>query len=165
MRDDNYSDDELLMLPLYSALVNAPHHDTITPAMLEALRTAYDAELSDERSALWGAIFLAAGGARDDEEKERVLTGSVIWGLRTWPLELIDWPVYNQERLDLQWRGQGEKTRSRRVLPANERRQYRWNADPWEVTDGGNGLREADAGGWLLPYWLARYHGLIGEDT
>ena len=94
-----------------------------------------------------------------------MLTGSVIWGLRAWPLELIDWPVYNQERLDLQWRGQGEKTRSRRVLPANERRQYRWNADPWEVTDGGNGLREADAGGWLLPYWLARYHGLIGEDT
>ena len=37
-----------------------------------------------------------------------MLTGSVIWGLRTWPLELIDWPVYNQERHDVQWRGQGE---------------------------------------------------------
>ena len=46
-------------------------------------------------------------------------------------------------------------------LPASERRQYRWNADPYDVTDGGDGLSEGDPGAWLLPYWMARHHGII----
>ena len=46
------------------------------------------------------------------------------------------------------------------MVPANERSQGLWNADPYSVS-GGSGMDEWDAGAWLLPYWMARYHGLI----
>ena len=49
-------------------------------------------------------------------------------------------------------------------LPANERKQYRWNANPWDVADGDDGMDEAEPGAWLLPYWLARYHGLVSPE-
>ncbi len=35
-----------------------------------------------------------------------------------------------------------------------------WNANPHDL-DGGSGMWENDPGAWLLPYWLARYHGII----
>ena len=57
-----------------------------------------------------------------------------------------------------------ESTHSRPPLPANERRQYRWNSDPYNVADGGDGMSEADPGAWLLPYWMARYHELLSAD-
>ncbi len=47
------------------------------------------------------------------------------------------------------------------ILPCNERSQFRWNADPFDLTDGGSGFNLYDPGAWLLPYWMARYHGLI----
>ena len=166
--DDNYSDDELLMLPLYAALAWAPAHPHITPALRAALGAAFSAEIGSERSALWGAIYLAeaAGGVAGASllEAERALD-DVLWSLRTWPLEMIDWPVTNSERLDITYRSApdrfGHTGRSVRVLPANERRQYRWNADPFDVRDGGDGMSETDSGAWLLAYWLARYHGLV----
>ena len=46
------------------------------------------------------------------------------------------------------------------VVPANERTQGQWNGDPYDLV-GGSGYREYDGGAWLLPYWMARYHGLI----
>ena len=46
------------------------------------------------------------------------------------------------------------------VLPANERAQFRWNGNPHDL-DGGSGFNEGDPGAWLLPYWMARYHGLV----
>ncbi len=51
-------------------------------------------------------------------------------------------------------------TESTRVLPANERNQDRWNADPYQM-NGGDGSSETDGGVWLLPYWLARANNLI----
>lgn len=45
------------------------------------------------------------------------------------------------------------------------RSQGRWNGDAWDVTNGNNnGMIEMDPGAWLLPYWLARYYGLITAD-
>eukprot|EP00465_Bigelowiella_longifila_P004909 CAMPEP_0185265802 /NCGR_PEP_ID=MMETSP1359-20130426/28859_1 /TAXON_ID=552665 /ORGANISM="Bigelowiella longifila, Strain CCMP242" /LENGTH=63 /DNA_ID=CAMNT_0027855285 /DNA_START=64 /DNA_END=256 /DNA_ORIENTATION=+ len=42
-----------------------------------------------------------------------------------------------------------------RVLPANERSQFRWNSNPFAL-DGGNGRADYDPAAWLLPYgWAA----------
>ena len=69
------------------------------------------------------------------------------------------------QRLDLNFVGEpdrfGRRNSIDRVLPANERGQSRWNADPFDVADTGSGFVEMDPGAWLLPYWLARYHNLI----
>jgi hypothetical protein len=49
------------------------------------------------------------------------------------------------------------------VLPADERYFERWNADPYVADAGGNGTSEGAGVHWMLPYWIARYHGLLAE--
>lgn len=166
------------MLPTYLHLAASPAN-TATPKLREGLRRNFDVELRDERSALWGAIFLAAGGARSASEHTAVVE-DVLWSLRQWPLDLRSWHVDNRHRQDITWRIGADRFgraggRSTRVLPPNERMQYRWNADPYAVDDGHNcdpvgqacsdGLEEADPTAFLLPYWMARYHGLLGPPA
>jgi len=47
------------------------------------------------------------------------------------------------------------------VLPADERQFERWNADPYVADHGGDGSVEGAGVHWLLPYWIARYHGIL----
>jgi len=37
----------------------------------------------------------------------------------------------------------------------------RWNADPYELDQSGNGRERGDGTFILLPYWTGRYHRLI----
>ena len=86
--------------------------------------------------------------------------------------ELIEWPVDNSQREDVVYERSVDRwdhthtqsSHARSPLPANERRQGRWNANPWDITAGGDGRVEMDPGAWLLPYWMARYHGLLSAD-
>lgn len=50
-----------------------------------------------------------------------------------------------------------------RVLPADERCFKKWNADPYRPDEDGDGRLEDDGAAYLLPYWMARYHGFIRE--
>ena len=50
-----------------------------------------------------------------------------------------------------------------RVLPADERCFKKWNADPYRPDEEGDGTVEDDGAAYLLPYWMARFHGLIWE--
>ena len=74
----------------------------------------------------------------------------------------------NSHRLDLVLTGSpdrfGKRKSASRVIPANERGQGRWNSNPFDVSDSGDINTEMDPGAWLLPYWMARYHGLLGGD-
>ena len=90
------------------------------------------------------------------------------WNLQTWQLELIQWPVSNSHRMDLtltreldRFGRAVELAHTRPPLPANERCQSRWNRDPFDVSDGWDGMIEDDPGAWLLPYWIARFFGLL----
>ena len=51
------------------------------------------------------------------------------------------------------------------VLPADERHFDRWNDNPYLPDDGGDGTEEDNGSAWLLPYWMARYHGFITESA
>jgi hypothetical protein len=97
------------------------------------------------------------------------LAGGIAWNLRTWPVELVDWPAKNSHRLDvtLDPDAVGRATPGNEglaVLPANERAQCRWNADPYDL-DGGSGMDECDPGAFLLQYWLARWAGVIAPPA
>ena len=46
------------------------------------------------------------------------------------------------------------------VLPGNERTQLRWDLDPFLLDREGSSI-EVDPGPWLLPYWLARWSGML----
>ena len=47
------------------------------------------------------------------------------------------------------------------VLPYDELPIAKWNSNPYRVVGGGGGYGEDDGTYYLLPYWMARYHGLI----
>lgn len=89
----------------------------------------------------------------------------VLFNLRTWSLELTTWPANNSHRVDLAVAPGANRvgvfgTDSTRLVPQNERCQDRWNSDPFNLQCG-SGHSEQDPGAWLLPYWLARYYGII----
>ena len=70
-------------------------------------------------------------------------------------------------RIDLRYNREADRfgeLLTTRVLPANERRQSvygRWDNMPTESVDGGDGRWENSPGDWLLPYWMARYYGIL----
>ena len=194
--DDNFSDDELTFFPYFSWLVAALNSNStatakVVPAALSSLARTFDI-ISPLRSDLWNTVYLSAvqkwfPGSSNDLLSQTTLN-DVAWNLRTWPLELVSWPVRNSQRIvrgvsssllrfappldlccprvqdfffdpTLNREGQSS-TEATKVFPANERTQFRWNADPYDL-DGGDGYSECDAGAWLLPYWMARHEGFI----
>ena len=117
-----------------------------------------------QRSSFWNAFYMALA-------KVPVAGASAVadlmWNLRTWPLELIDFEVNNTQRIDVRYDREADRfgeLLTIRVLPANERRQSvygRWDNLPTESVDGGDGRWENSPGDWLLPYWMARFYGIL----
>ena len=50
------------------------------------------------RSDFWAAVVMATTGTRHESD-----IADLLWTLRTWPLELIQWPVNNTQRLDIKY--------------------------------------------------------------
>ncbi|CAF0953004.1 unnamed protein product [Adineta steineri] len=88
-----------------------------------------------------------------------------IWYMQRWPLELINWPQFNSDRLDIQLNIPGEcggSPQSLQMLPPDERSIKKWNYGVYELDDG-NGFREEDPTAYLISYWGMRYFNLLGE--
>ncbi|MEY3283202.1 MAG: hypothetical protein RIR86_1215, partial [Acidobacteriota bacterium] len=47
--------------------------------------------------------------------------------------------------------------------PYDELPMSKWNGNPYRLDGGSDGRREDDGAYFLLPYWMGRYHKLIGE--
>ena len=95
-------------------------------------------------------------------EVRRVL----CWRLLADGVMQITWGTTNSHRTDVVVDPQPNRDdnygrESLRILPANERSQFRWNANPFDMDSEGNGGSEFDAGAWLLPYWMARFYGIL----
>ena len=89
-----------------------------------------------------------------------------IENLRRIPTDRRQWAVVNSVRDDITWDPRPNRFDERvltRVLPADERSFEKWNADPYEPDQGGDGRYEDPGSAYLLPYWMARYHGFIAE--
>eukprot|EP00940_MAST-03C_sp_MAST-3C-sp2_P002252 g2252.t1 len=168
--DDNFSDDELAFLPFYTLLSVAESVSWMNTTTIERVETALSRTFGiarRERSPLWGAIYLATNPSVVGDDAADILQ-DIRWGLSTWPLSLRDWNVDNEMRQDIFLENGATRIRSvdtsHRMgpLPANERLQFRWNADPWdEGSNRGTGTVESDPGAWLLPYWMSRYYGFL----
>mmetsp|Transcript_14402 Transcript_14402/g.22916 ORF Transcript_14402/g.22916 Transcript_14402/m.22916 type:complete len:125 (-) Transcript_14402:178-552(-) len=107
-------------------------------------------------------------GDHGKEPGSRLLR-DIKWNLETWPLELTNYPVNNSRRLDVVFNPELDRfARSHvagmRILPANERSQFRWNTNPFEL-DGGNGHADYDPAAWLLPYWMGRYFSILATNN
>jgi hypothetical protein len=173
--DVNFSDDELEWFSYFPLLfsANATRDATVLAAAAASLQRSWVTGVQSQRASVWAAMYLAMTSSTfpaplpadaGSDPAALATAADVAWNLRTWGLELTDWPAHNSHRLDITFDPDADRfgsLQATRVLPQNERRQGRWNADPFGLDDG-SGTQEDDPGAWLLPYWLARYYGIIG---
>ncbi len=170
----NHSDDELAFLAYYPLL--RYERDARRRAIYQvSMARSWHIE-RPEGSPLWNFIHAisrqgdhwlqpserppAAMIAPEDYDRDVCLE----W-FRDVPVDTIRWAVRNSDRRDLLGRATNRfgRVQALEVLPISERMMLRWNADPYELDQGGDGRERGDGVLILLPYWLGRYHRLLDE--
>ncbi len=155
----NHSDDELAYCVYYPILFleKDPHRLAILRQTIA--QTWLGNGIRVDESPFYNFIYGATTGQPCEVEP-------AVKTLQDWPWELIHWPVNNSHRHDVSARAaKGERNRVEidKVLPMSERRTWRWNGDPFEPDEGGNGGNESDGAAFLIGYWMGRYHRIISE--
>ena len=111
-----------------------------------------------EKEGLWNIMTALVG-------KKEIDLDEAVWYLQEYPMDLIDWTITNSERKDIEFiEPNFRKQTIKEVLPASELRISRHNANRFDLDSRGDGRSEYSAGDiWILPYWIGRYLGVIGE--
>ena len=154
----NHSDDELAFISYYP-LLQYEKDTELRKTYLDSLDRAWQVE-RPERNPLWNFIFAACARKTDYDRAESLRT------LREIPLDLIEWKVSNSHRADIPRDALNDRFNRAQaliVLPYDELSMNKWNDNPYLLDGGYDGRREDDGAYFLLPYWMGRYHKLIGE--
>jgi len=154
----NHSDDELAFLSYYP-LLSYETDPKLREVYQQSLERSWQIE-RPERNPLWNFIYAVGCEAKEFDKDESVRT------LQEIPMDQIDWTVKNSHREDVPldpFNDRHKRPQALIVLPYDELPMSKWNGNPYNL-DGGNGGRSEDDGAYfLLPYWMGRYHKLIGE--
>ncbi|HUH47802.1 MAG TPA: hypothetical protein VLZ54_11655 [Arenibacter sp.] len=154
----NHSDDEMYFLA-YPGLYNYAFTPELKEKYHQSITDHWQLERS-EKNPLWNFIFSITGSGDFD------LDGSV-WYLKQYPIDLRNWAVHNSQRKDIDlipenFRGQT----TAELLPLAELPLHRHNLNVFDIDREGNGKNLISAGDtWLLPYWMGRYLGVIGNPN
>ncbi|MCS7253919.1 MAG: hypothetical protein RMK18_02420 [Armatimonadota bacterium] len=154
----NHSDDELAFLSYYT-LLRYETDAELRRVLMMSLERTWKMERK-ERCPLWNFIYGALTGKPCDAE-------AAAKTLQEIPMDLVHWDVRNSHRADVkidESLGRFGELQAVEPLPFTERPMHKWNGNPYRLDGGANGMIEEDATFFLLPYWLARFHGLIGES-
>lgn len=83
--------------------------------------------------------------------------------LRDAPWDLVGWTMDQSRREDVRQvrLPYGYALQVDRLLPPSQRAIIQWDGNPFHLRNGHGGMVECSAAYWLLPYWLARYQGII----
>ena len=151
----NHSDDEMYFLG-YWGLYRYAFDDSLKSKYKESIIDHWEAERPEKEGA-WN-IFTAM--VSDDYDREEA-----IWYLQEYPLDLTHWTMNNSHRKDIELvEPNFRRQTTKEVLPPDELRISRHNANRFVLDGGREGTQELSAGDiWLLPYWMGRYLGVIGE--
>ncbi len=155
--EDNHSDNQLAFVAWYPIL-QLEHDPVIRAALLAGVRRHYET-VKAEHSAFFTFVYATVDPDYAD------LDGA-IENLRQIPTDRRQWRQVNSQRADVQFALRPNRFREPallHVLPADEYAFNKWNADPFVPDGGGDGREEDDGAAYLLPYWMARCHGLITE--
>lgn len=152
----NHSDDEMYFLG-YWGLYRYAFNDTLREKFKEAILDHWEIERPEKEGA-WN-IFTALTGVKNFDLNE------AVWYLQEYPMDLINWTVHNSDRKDIELiEPNFREQTSKEVLPPDELKISRHNANRFTLNGGNNGTSENSAGDiWLLPYWMGRYLGVISE--
>jgi len=155
----NYSDEELAMLSYYP-LFRYERNPELLRVYREGLEQWW-VNIQREDNPLWISIYAVCNPGK------RAPLASAARTLYRIPTDLIKWSVKNSQRHDVPLDTSPERhdrAQTSRLLPPDERRVMKWNGNPFQLDDEAGGHGEDDGAFFLLPYWLARYHGfLIGN--
>ncbi|WP_246859461.1 hypothetical protein [Spirosoma sp. KCTC 42546] len=150
----NHSDDEMYFLA-YWPLYRYAFTPELKANYREAIKDHWQAE-RPEKDGLWNLCYAMTGAKTFDLPE-------TVWYLQEFPLDMIEWPVMNSHRKDIElvpenFRGQTTKE----VLPPDERPELKHNRNLFKLDRPGKVVSELSAGdSFLLPYWMGRYLGAI----
>jgi hypothetical protein len=86
--------------------------------------------------------------------------------LREWPLDLVIYSYQNSHRSDLRTpSGYTVVKAAIRPFSPREREPMRWDAWTMQADGGSDGRDVIEPSGWLLAYWMGRYHGFIAPPA
>jgi len=153
--EHNHSDDQLGFVAWYPML-QLEKDPTLRAALHSAVRRHY-LVVQPEKSSFF--IFTYA---TIDPDHADIQAG--IENLQEIPTDRRTWRMQNSHRADVVFNAISDRFRRPQlahVLPADERNVEKWNRNPYIADSGGDGRHEDDGAAWLLPYWMARYHGFL----
>jgi hypothetical protein len=135
-----------------------------------------------ERNPLLNVIYAACNRSkiRVDQWRAQDLSPSdgwledVLFSLKRFPLDLIDWPLSNAHRIDIvplrqfaRGPGPGHIGTGYRIdgytIPIDENHATQSDQDPWVLTRNTDGTRLNTGVSFLLAYYMAKWHGFVGE--
>lgn len=157
----NHSDDELAMT-VWMPLILGETDPWRKQLWLRGMMAAWDGTkgsrgIQADRSPFYIAHIMAITGEIDG-------IGTLQDVLGHWPVDLVNHSIKNSHRHDITLSShptRGDEAFLSHVLPLEEQRVMRWNGSPYEPDHGGDGRSEEDGIAFLLPYWMAVYHGHI----
>ena len=155
--ENNHSDDQLGFVAWYPIL-QLEQDPTLRAALHSAVRRHY-VVVEPERSSFYNFTYATIDPNHADIE-------AGIQNLREIPTDRRTWRMENSHRADVVFDVRVDRFTHRQlahVLPADERNIEKWNQNPYIPDSGGDGTHEDDGAAWLLPYWMARYHGFIAN--
>lgn len=150
----NHSDDEMYFVG-YWGLYRYAFNDTLKTKFKKAIIDHWEIERPEKEGA-WNIMTALTGTQEFDLEE-------AAWYLREHPMDMVAWEVMNSHRKDITFiEPNFREQTTAEVLPPDERRVQRHNANMFTLDGGRNGTEEFSAGDiWLLPYWMGRYLGVI----
>ena len=155
--ENNHSDDQLGFVAWYPIL-QLEREPRVSRALAAGVNRHY-AVVKPEKPSFYTFVYATIDPLGADID-------GAIENLREIPTDRRTFAAKNSHRADVAFSplpnrfGRPVLTR---VLPADERCFKKWNADPYIPDEGGDGRLEDDGAAYLLPYWMARYHGFIEE--
>ena len=153
----SYTDHQLILLSFYPLLSYESDPE---------LRATYEAALLDmwqqDRSSRCPTMNIFASALL----KRPLDLEVALRELQDIPVDMIRWAMNNSWRQDLRFSSPPRDGPGRLQIPvpAQERPPNKIADDPHSPPPGEEGVRENAPTYWLLPYWCARYHGLIVEE-
>lgn len=87
--------------------------------------------------------------------------------LKRFPLDLIEWPMSNAHRIDMQPlidSGTGSDTHGY-AFPIDERAENYWDWNYWQLTGKGDGTTLRPPHHFLLAYYMGQFHGFIAHPA
>ncbi len=152
----NHSDDEMSFLT-YWVLYHHAFNKELKQKYVGVIREHWDME-RPEKDALWEMCTYGTSGDIDME--------GTMYFFREFNIDLDRYSTKNSQRKDIELLPENfrQQTTKKLLCPA-EREMHRHNTNPFTL-DQGSGQRSCLAGDeYLLPYWMARYLGVLSAPV